>query len=88
MQSLTSKVGLSPTVAKSIAAAAIPAVLTLLRKQSRSGGGGLQSLVDALAGGSRADSGGGLGAMLGGSTGGSGSGGGLLGKLGGIFGKG
>lgn len=91
VQALTSKVGLSPTVAKSIAAAAILAVLALLKKQSSTGGGGLQSLVGALAGGSGTGGGGGIGAMLGGLAGGSGlgsGGGGLLGKLGGLFGKG
>lgn len=84
VSALTSKVGLNANTAKGIAAAVIPAVLGLLKKQS-GGSGGIGSLVSALSGG------GGLGNMLGGIMGGgssAGAGAGLGGMLGGLMGGG
>ena len=72
VSSLTSKLGLSPAIAQTIAGKVIPAVMSLLKKNvddPAKPGFDLSSMLGALGGGSKA------------------SGGGILGALGGLFGK-
>ncbi len=72
VSALTSKLGLSPAVAKTIATKVVPAVMSLLKKNvddPSNPGFDLSSMLGALGGGSK------------------GSGGGIMGALGGLFGK-